>query len=186
LFSNKILSQYKQTQQQQSTKLMGLGIKISKGINRLGRKVENASNKLGQKTSNVFKKLDKGINNVDNYVGDAIDKGANIAQQVIKKSGGFTNALKQGAMIIGDTIVSNLNRAGLADVPGIGIASKLAETGTNALRKGAVKLDSKRDTSKLANQIENARQTAQIEKSNVRKRVEAEKENAQNKITNFV
>jgi hypothetical protein len=51
------------------------------------------------------------------------------SQQAIQKSGGFTNALKQGA-IIGETIFSNLNRAGLADVPGIGIASKLAETGT--------------------------------------------------------
>lgn len=83
-----------------------------------------------------------------------------------------------------NTIVSNLNRAELADVPSIGIASKLAESGTNALRKGAVKLDNKRD--KLANQIENARNTAQIEKSNLRKRIEAKKENTQNKITNFV
>ena len=143
---------------------MGLGMKISKGINTLGRKAENSVHKLGQKTDNVFKKISGGINKVDNIAGNVIDKTADMAQNAVQKSGAITNALRQGAQI-GNVIVSNLNRAGLADVPMIGTASKLAETGTNALAKGAKKLDQKRD--KLANQIENARNSAQIEKNNL-------------------
>ena len=118
---------------------MGLGQKLSKGINNLGRKAENSVNKLGQKTNEVFKKIGHGINCVDNIASDVIDKTANIAQKVVDKSGAVTNILKQGAMV-GNAIVSNLNRAGLANVPGIGTLSTSAETGTNALAKGAKNL----------------------------------------------
>ena len=45
-------------------------------------------------------------------------------------------------------------------------------------------LDKKRDT--VANQIENARQNAQIEKQNLRKRVDEQTQNARNEVSNFV
>ena len=121
---------------------MGLGEKLSKSINTLGRKAENSVNKLGQKTNQVFRKIDSGINRADNIASNVIDKTANTAQTIVAKSGAVTDALRMGANV-GNTIVSNLNRAGLADVPGISIASKLAETGTNALVRGATKLEIK-------------------------------------------
>jgi hypothetical protein len=77
VFKSNIISRETHNNNQRN-KQRGLGIKISKGINRLGRKVKNASNKLGQKASNVFKKLDKGMNSVDNVVGNAIERGAKI------------------------------------------------------------------------------------------------------------
>ena len=158
----------------------GLEQKLSKGINTLGRKAENSMNKLGQKTDQVFRKIDSGINRVNNIASNVIDKSANIAQNVLSKSGAITDALRIGANI-GNSIVSNLNRAGLADVPMIGTVSKLAETGTSALAKGANKLDAKRD--QLAKQIENTRANAQIEKDNLRKKKEAQKDNAQEKLS---
>ncbi len=94
----------------------------------------------------------------------------------MSKSGAVTDALRAGANI-GNSIVTNLNRAGLADVPLIGTASKLPETGTSALSKGANKLDAKRD--QMARQIENTRANAQIEKDNIRKKIEAQKDSAQ-------
>ena len=123
---------------------MGLGEKLSKSINTLGRKAENSVNKLGQKTNQTFRKIDDTINRADNIASNIIDKTANTAQNIVAKSGAVTDALRMGANV-GNTIVSNLNRAGLADVPLIGTASRLAETGTNALAKGATKLDQKRD-----------------------------------------
>jgi hypothetical protein len=113
---------------------------------------------------------------------NAIDKTANFAQNAVTKSGAVTDALRVGAQV-GNAIVTNLNRAGLKNVPLVGTVSGLAETGTNALAKGAKQLDNKRD--KLANQIENARANAHLEKNNLRKRIEAEKDNVQEKL-NFV
>jgi len=159
---------------------MGLGQKLSKGINTLGRKAENSVNKLGQKTDQVFRKIDSGINRADNITSNVINKTANTAQNVVSKSGKVTDALRIGANI-GNSIVTNLNRAGLADVPLIGTASRLAETGTNALSRGATKLDQKRD--QLANKIENTRATALIEKDNLRKRIDSEKNNAQEQLS---
>ena len=159
---------------------MGLGEKLSKSINTLGRKSENSLNKLGQKTNQTFRKIDNTINRVDNVASNVIDKSANMAQNVVSKSGKVTDALRIGANI-GNSIVTNLNRAGLADVPMIGTVSKLAETGTSALSRGANKLDAKSD--QLAKQIENTRANAQIEKKNIRKRVEAERDNAQEKLS---
>ena len=106
---------------------MGLGEKLSKSINTLGRKSENSLNKLGQKTNQTFRKIDNTINRVDNVASNVIDKSANMAQNVVSKSGKVTDALRIGANI-GNSIVTNLNRAGLADVPMIGTVSKLAET----------------------------------------------------------
>ena len=159
---------------------MGLGEKLTKSINTLGRKSENSLNKLGQKTNQTFRKIDNTINRVDNVASNVIDKSANMAQNVVSKSGKVTDALRIGANI-GNSIVTNLNRAGLADVPLIGTASKLAETGTSALSRGASKLDAKRD--QLARQIENTRANAQIEKDNLRKKIEAQKDNAQEKLS---
>ena len=159
---------------------MGLGQKLSKGINTLGRKAENSVNKLGQKTDQVFRKIDNGINRADNIASNIIDKTANTAQNIVAKSGAVTDALRVGANV-GNAIVTNLNRAGLADVPMIGTASRLAETGTNALSRGATKLDAKRD--QMAKQIENTRANAQIEKNNLRKQIESQKDNAQEKLS---
>lgn len=155
---------------------MGLGQKITKGINTLGRKTENTVNKLGQKTHDVFKKIDKGINRVDNVAGNVIDRGANIGQRIIDKSGHVTNALRAGSNIA-NAVATNLDNLG---VPG----GRLAHAATRQLANGATMLDNKRD--KLANQIEQARNTAQIEKNNLRKKLEAEKESLQGKVTNFV
>jgi|LakMenE01Jun11ns_1017448.scaffolds.fasta_scaffold9468598_2 cell division septum initiation protein DivIVA len=159
---------------------MGLGEKLTKSINTLGRKAENSVNKLGQKTNQTFRKIDNTINRADNVASNIIDKTANTAQNIVAKSGKVTDALRVGANV-GNTIVSNLNRAGLADVPMIGTVSKLAETGTNALSKGANKLDAKRD--QMARQIENTRANAQIEKDNLRKKIEAQKDSAQEKLS---
>ena len=159
---------------------MGLGQKLAKGINTLGRKAENSVNKLGQKTDMVFKKVSGGINRVDNTVGDFIDKSADMAQTAVTKSGAVTNALRQGA-VVGNAIVTNLNRAGLKDVPLIGTAAGLAQTGTNMLANGAKRLDSKRD--QLAQQIENTRASAQMEKSNLTKRLDNENNNAHQKLS---
>ena len=59
---------------------MGLGQKLSKGINTLGRKAENSVNKLGQKTDQVFRKIDSGINRVDNIASNVI--GSKCRQQI--------------------------------------------------------------------------------------------------------
>lgn len=159
---------------------MGLGMKLTKKINTLGRKAENSVNKLGQKTNDVFKKVGQGINKVDNIASNAIDKTADLAQKAVMKSGAITDALRVGAQV-GNAIVSNLNRAGLSNVPLVGTASSLAETGTNALAKGAKKLDQKRD--KFANQIENARANAHLEKNNIRKKIEEQANKAQEQLS---
>ena len=159
---------------------MGLGEKLTKSINTLGRKADNSVNKLGQKTNQTFRKIDNTINRVDNVASNVIDKSANTAQNIVAKSGRVTDALRIGANV-GNSIVSNLSRAGLADVPMIGTVSKLAETGTNALSRGATKLDQKRD--QMAKQIENTRANAQIEKNNLRKKIEAQKDNAEEKLS---
>lgn len=155
---------------------MGLGQKITKGINSLGRKAENSVNKLGQKTENVFKKVDNGINRVDNIADNVINKGADIGQKIIDKSGQVTNVLRTGSNIA-NAVASNLDTLG---VPG----ARLAHAATRQLANGATILDNKRD--KLANQIEQARNTAQIEKDNLRKKIEAEKESLQGKVSNFI
>ena len=150
--------------------------KIIRGINALGRKSNNTVLKIGQKIDGGFNKVEHTINRVDNVAGNVIDRGANIGQKIINKSGQVTNALRAGSNIA-NAIATNLDTLG---VPG----GSLAHAATRQLANGATMLDNKRD--KLANQIEQARNTAQIEKSNLRKKIEAEKESLQNKVTNFV
>lgn len=150
--------------------------KIIRGINTLGRKANNSVKLLGQKTHGVLNKIDNGINKVDNAVGNAIDKGANIAQKVVEKSGKVTDALRAGSNIA-NAVAGNLAMVG---VPGAG----LAMGATKALAKGAEKLDKKRDN--IANRIEDARQSAQIEKNNLRKRIDEQKQNLDNQVSKFV
>lgn len=150
--------------------------KIIRGINTLGRKANNTVKLVGQKTHGVLNKIDTGINKVDNFVGNSIDKGANIAQKVVDKSGQITNALRSGSNIA-NSVASNLAMVGL---PGAG----LAHSATNALAKGANQLDRKRDN--IANRIEEARQTAQIEKNNLRKRIDEQKQNLDSQVSKFV
>ena len=150
--------------------------KIIRGINTLGRKANNTVKLIGQKTHGVLNKIDTGINKADNFVGNAIDKGANIAQKVVDKSGQVTNALRSGSNVA-NAVAGNLAMVG---VPGAG----LAHSATKALAKGADQLDRKRDN--IANRIEEARQTAQIEKNNLRKRIDEQKQNLDSQVSKFV
>lgn len=77
---------------------------------------------------------------------------ANIAQQIVRKSGQVTNALRAGGNIA-NVIAINLDILGVPN-------ESLAHTATGQLAKGAHMLDNKRD--RLANQIENARNAIQI------------------------
>ena len=150
--------------------------KIIRSINTLGRKANNTVKLIGQKTHGVLNKIDTGINKADNFVGNAIDKGANIAQNVVDKSGKVTDALRAGSNIA-NAVATNLAMVG---VPGAG----LAMGATNALAKGATQLDKKRDN--IANRIEEARQSAQIEKNNLRKRIDEQKQNLDSQVSQFV
>ena len=150
--------------------------KIIRNINTLGRKANNTVKLIGQKTHGVLNKIDTGINKADNFVGNAIDKGANIAQNVVNQSGKVTDALRVGSNIA-NAVAGNLAMVG---VPGAG----LAMGATKALSKGAEQLDRKRDN--IANRIEDARQSAQLEKQNLRKRLDEQKQNLDNKVSQFV
>ncbi len=109
-------------------------------------------------------------------MGNAIDRGANVAQKVIDKSGKVTDALRSGSNIA-NAVATNMAMVG---VPGAGVAMGA----TKALSRGADKLDKKRDN--VANRIEEARQSAQLEKQNLRKRVEQQKQNLDDRVSNFV
>lgn len=150
--------------------------KIIRGINTLGRKANNTVQKIGQKTHGVLNKIDTGINKADNFVDKAIDKTANVAQKVIDKSGKVTDVLRAGSNIA-NAVATNLASVG---VPGAG----LAMGATKALAKGAEQLDKKRDN--IANRIEDARQRAQLEKSNLRKRIDEQKQNLDSQVSKFV
>jgi len=150
--------------------------KIIRGINTLGRKTKNTVTKIGQKTHGVLNKIDTGINKADNFVDKAIDRTANVAQKVIDKSGKVTDVLRVGSNIA-NAVATNLASAG---VPGAGIAMGA----TKALSKGAEQLDKKRDN--IANRIEDARQRAQLEKSNLRKRIDEQKQNLDGQVSKFV
>lgn len=150
--------------------------KIIRGINTLGRKANNTVAKIGQKTHGVLNKIDNTVNRVDNIATNTIDKAANIGQKIVDKSGQVTNALRAGSNIA-NAVATNLASVG---VPGAGVAA----AATRGLAKGAESLDRKRDN--IANKIENARQTAQIEKSNLRKRIDEQNNNLRNEVSNFV
>lgn len=150
--------------------------KIIRGINTLGRKTKNTVAKIGQKTHGVLNKIDTGINKADNFVDKAIDRTANVAQKVIDKSGKVTDVLRVGSNIA-NAVSTNLASVG---VPGAG----LAMGATKALAKGAEQLDKKRDN--IANRIEDARQRAQLEKSNLRKRIDEQKQNLDSQVSKFV
>ena len=150
--------------------------KIIRNINTLGRKANNTVKLIGQKTNGVLNKIDTGINKADNFVGNAIDKGANIAQNVVDKSGKVTDALRAGSNIA-NAVATNLAMVG---VPGAG----LAMGATKALSKGAEQLDKKRDN--IAGRIENARQSAQLEKQNLRKKIDEQKQSLDNQVSKFV
>lgn len=150
--------------------------KIIRGINTLGRKANNTVKKIGQKTHGVLNKIDTGINKADNFVDKAIDRTANVAQKVIDKSGKVTDVLRAGSNIA-NAVAGNLAMVG---VPGAG----LAMGATKALAKGAEQLDKKRDN--IANRIEDARQRAQLEKSNLRKRIDEQKQNLDGQVSKFV
>lgn len=150
--------------------------KLIKGIHTLGRKAQNTVTKLGKKANGALNKVENTVNRVDNAVGNAIDKGANIGQKIIDKSGKITDGLRAGSNIA-NAIATNLDNLG---VPG----ANTAHAATRQLSKGAKILDKKRDN--VANRIENARQTAQLEKNNIRKRIDEQTENARNEVSNFV
>jgi K+-sensing histidine kinase KdpD len=150
--------------------------KIIRGINSLGRKAGNSVAKIGQKTHDVLNKIDNGINRADNIASNAINKVAGAGQKVINKSGQVTDALRVGSKIA-NAVASNLDTLG---VPG----GSLAHAATRQLANGASMLDAKRDN--IAHKIENARQTAQIEKQNLRKKVDEQNNNLKSQVSNFV
>lgn len=156
---------------------MPLGQKIVRSINTLGRKAEHTVNKIGQKANGVIHKVGTGIANADNIASNAINQAADFGQRVVDKSGGVTNVLRAGSNIA-NAIGSNLDNLG---VPG----GNLAHSATKSLARGAEILDKKRD--KLANKIEAARNSALLEKDNLRKQLDAKKDELQNNIhSNFV
>lgn len=108
---------------------MGLGLKIKNGVDRIGRKANATIDKFGKKANGV-------INRVDNA-----------ADTIIDKSGGVTNALRQGAKI-GNQIVHGINESGLREVPVVGSVTSALEKGTKQLSRGADKLDQVRDNIK--------------------------------------
>jgi ElaB/YqjD/DUF883 family membrane-anchored ribosome-binding protein len=166
---------------------MGLGMKISKAFSTLGRKANNTVNMLGDKAQNVLKQVDNkvsgAINSVDKFADNTINKANNVAQNLVNKSGVATNILRKVATV-GDKVLSFANRAGLADVPGIGLLSTVAEAGTGALRKTAVGLDKKRDN--LAEKIGSKTNALKLEKDNLRKQTESALSDAVSNVSSFV
>lgn len=150
--------------------------KIIRGINTLGRKATNTVAKLGQKTHGVLNKIDRGIDRVDDIASNTINKAANVGQKIIDKSGQVTNVLRSGSNIA-NAVATNLATVG---VPGAGVAA----AATRGLAKGAESLDRKRDN--IANKIENARQVAQLEKQNLRKRIDEQSQNLKGGVSNFI
>jgi hypothetical protein len=157
--------------------IMGLGEKkIIRSINTLGRKASNTVNKIGVKADGAFNKVENTIGRVDNVAENAINKTANLGQKIVNQSGQVTNGLRAGSNIA-NAVAQNLNALG---IPG----ANLASGATRQLARGADQLDRKRD--KLANQIENARNSADLEKSNLRKRILNQNEKARNEFSSFV
>lgn len=108
---------------------MGLGLKIKNGIDRFGKKANATIDRFGKKANGVINKVD------------------NAADTIIDKSGGVTNALKQGANIR-NQIVHGINESGLRNVPVVGSVASALESGTKQLSRGANKLDQVRDNLK--------------------------------------
>lgn len=150
--------------------------KIIRGISSLGRKASNSVTKLGNKTHDVLNKIENGVNRVDNIATNSIDKAADIGQKIVNKSGQVTNALRAGSNIANSI-------AGVADNLGVPGAS-LAHAATRQLANGAQIIDQKRDS--IANKIESARQTAQLEKQNLRKKIDEQQNNLRDQVSNFV
>ncbi len=150
--------------------------KIIRGINTLGRKATNTVAKLGQKTQGVLNKVDRGIDRVEDISSNSINKAANVGQKIIDKSGKVTDVLRAGSNIA-NAVATNLATVG---VPGAGVAA----AATRGLAKGAESLDRKRDN--IANKIENARQAAQLEKQNLRKRIDEQSQNLRGEVSKFI
>ncbi len=150
--------------------------KIIRGINTLGRKATNTVAKLGQKTQGVLNKVDRGIDRVEDISSNTINKAANVGQKIIDKSGKVTDVLRAGSNIA-NAVATNLATVG---VPGAGVAA----AATRGLAKGAESLDRKRDN--IANKIENARQAAQLEKQNLRKRIDEQSQNLRGEVSKFI
>jgi hypothetical protein len=141
---------------------MVLGSKIVRRINTLGSKTRNKIDVIGRKTQNTFDKVNKVVGNIDRKVENTIDRGSDIAQKVIKKSGQITDGLRIGANI-GSAVADQLAMTGL---PG----SQALASGAKMLSKGANKLDKVRD--RAAQKIEDTRDRAILEKDNLRKKID--------------
>ncbi len=154
---------------------MGLGMKMHKAFSKLGNKVSNAASKIGQKTSNVIK-------NVDNRAGKIINNADKFAGKVIDKSGGVTNYLKTTARI-GNNIARGLDIIA-GDIPVVGKFAGLAREGAQMANQGARKLDKIRDSAH--EKREEYRANLDIERNNIRKKLEKANNEAVDKVQKFV
>jgi uncharacterized protein YoxC len=153
---------------------MALGSKIFHKANKLGNKVTNKIDTLGRKTQNTLNKVEKNVANIDRRVENTVNRGADIAQDVIRKSGKVTDALRVGANIT-NSVAQNLAGTG---IPG----TQALATASGALSKGANKLDRLRDDA--SRKIENSRDKIILEKDNLRKKIDRKNEDLRNEVSN--
>jgi len=134
---------------------MGLGNKILRGVSKIGQKANNTINSIGKKTMSTLNKVDSGVN-----------KALNFTDNIAQKSGDFTNVLRKGANIT-DKIITGLNNSGVGNlVPYGNQVLSAANKASRYVKQGAEKIDEARD------KYEDVRNKIDVEKMNVRKRIE--------------
>ena len=147
-----------------------LGNKIYKSIGQIGNKYQSMSTKIGDKTHSIIKKLP-----------DLNNRAINFGNNVIKKSGDFTNGLRKTTGII-SSITNGLSDVIGSDVPLVGSALKIAARTTKLIHQGANKIDDIRDKADLKLKKYGEHSNNIIEKMNSRKRID----NNINEPDNFV
>jgi|GEM_PF-5822408 len=103
-----------------------LGKKFGTKIRKLGAKIDDKVHMLGNKTNNVLDKVEK------------------VNEEIIDKSGKALNVAKH-VTGTGAKVLDVLNEAGIKDVPILGSATSLAETGLRGANKGIAKAEKLRE-----------------------------------------
>ncbi len=100
--------------------MRSLGKKITKNVRKLGHKIDKRTHKLGQKTKGVLNKIEKANKQIIAKSGHGLD----VAGKVLRTA---------------DSLVHGLNEAGVGNVPLVGSATKLLETGVHQGSRGVSK-----------------------------------------------
>ena len=132
-----------------------LGKKFNHKVKMLGRKTDHTVHKLGQKTNNV---LDK-IENANKKCIQQANKGIHVANKVLD---------------VGDKVLHVANKAGLRNVPLVGTATSLLETGLHEGHRGTAKLAKASDKYEKVskNVLKKGRKAGnELEKVNTRKAI---------------